>query len=1031
MSWFEGGARFPSTSRSISATTPVVRGRLSGVSLPRVFAGLLLFSAAAASHAVQVPPPLTVDAEGRITYASSANGDRVPDYSHAGYGGGGVPIPRVQARVRVDPAEGDDGARIQAAIDFVSGLSADGRGLRGAVQLAPGTFQIAGQLKIRASGVVLRGSMDERAPTVLVATGTDRRSLIEVAGDATRRPLGAAVTVVAERVPVGATRLQVAGTSGMAVGMLVTIERPSTKEWIEFLGMHEAPGRQPYQWKAGALDVRCDRVIAAIEGDVLVLDAPLTFALDRHFGGGLVTPHEATGYLRHVGVEWLTCESAFDSANPLDEQHAWNAIDLHAVRDGWVANITARHFAGSVVQVGALTARITVQDCAALEPVSEIAGYRRMAIHTRGQQTLFLRCRSSEGRNDFTTGYLVAGPTVFLECSASENHNGFSGSIGSWSTGILFDNVVIDGGSLRLDNLETFNQGVGWNAAGSMLWQSSASTVICRSPPGATNWACGVWGQFVGGGPWSQVNEFIEPQSLYRAQLAARLGDRALEALSPLAPIETRMAVPALEQVVPDLAARLAVPKPAPAPALALTGGWLTAGGRLLTGAQGSGAWWLGRLEPARASEYGPALTRFAPGRTGTGLTDEIPSVVARMVAQDEVAFRHHYGLWHERRRIDHQMIRRPDADVWPPFFEMPFARSGQGRAWDGLSRYDLTRYNPWYFARVREFAAVGREQGRVLIHETYFQHNILESGAHWVDSPWRPVNNINATGFTEPPPFDGDTIKMAAEFYDVSHPVRRELHRAYMRQCLAALADEPNVIHTLTAENSGPLPFMQFWLDVVAEWERETGKHPLIALSAPKDVQDAILADPTRAAVVDVIDLTYWFRTETGGEFAPPGGTELAPRQHARLWKGGRPSARSIAGMVREYRARFPQMAVISNLPEADGWMFAAAGGSFPKLPRTTDPRLLAALASMVPTEAPGDLWILARSDAEAFVVAPSGSGDVALQSHAPGRFLVRPIDLESGAVLEPIQEISTGEITTIGRRTNRPAAFWLVRNH
>jgi hypothetical protein len=110
----------------------------------------------------------------------------------------------------------------------------------------------------------------------------------------------------------------------------------------------------------------------------------------------------------------------------------------------------------------------------------------------------------------------------------------------------------------------------------------------------------------------------------------------------------------------------------------------------------------------------------------------------------------------------------------------------------------------------------------------------------------------------------------------------------------------------------------MQFWLDVVAEWERETGRHPLIALSACKDVQDAILADPVRSAVVDVIDLTYWFRTADGSEFAPAGGTTLAPRQHLRLWKGGRPNAASIAAMAREYRAKFPGKAVITGLPEA-----------------------------------------------------------------------------------------------------------------
>ena len=81
------------------------------------------------------------------------------------------------------------------------------------------------------------------------------------------------------------------------------------------------------------------------------------------------------------------------------------------------------------------------------------------------------------------------------------------------------------------------------------------------------------------------------------------------------------------------------------------------------------------------------------------------------------------------------------DGDVWPPFYEQPFARSGEGTAWDGLSRYDLTSYNPWYFGRLLEFSRIAREKGLVLVNAMYFQHQLLESGAHWVDSPWRPVN--------------------------------------------------------------------------------------------------------------------------------------------------------------------------------------------------------------------------------------------------------------------------------------------------
>eukprot|EP01031_Cornospumella_fuschlensis_P016495 gene16495-20161_t len=180
------------------------------------------------------------------------------------------------------------------------------------------------------------------------------------------------------------------------------------------------------------------------------------------------------------------------------------------------------------------------------------------------------------------------------------------------------------------------------------------------------------------------VNEFAEPKSLYRAQLQARLGPSALTALEPRR-YEPAKGVAALETAVVDLAQRLA-PKPAgPGRPLTMVEGILRVGGTPVTGKQLETAWWLGRLEPARASEFGRAITRFAPGRTGTGLTDEIPAVAAAMVRAGEVFFRHHYGLWYDRRRIDHQLIRRPDGDVYPPFYEQPFARSGQGTAWDGM----------------------------------------------------------------------------------------------------------------------------------------------------------------------------------------------------------------------------------------------------------------------------------------------------------------------------------------------------------
>jgi hypothetical protein len=363
--------------------------------------------------------------------------------------------------------------------------------------------------------------------------------------------------------------------------------------------------------------------------------------------------------------------------------------------------------------------------------------------------------------------------------------------------------------------------------------------------------------------------------------------------------------------------------------------------------------------------------------------------------------------------------------DVWPPFLEQPFARSGQGTAWDGLSKYDLTKFNPWYWSRLRGFADVCDERGLVLFNENFFQHNILEAGAHWVDCPWRPANNVNNTGFPEPPPFAGDKrIFIAEQFYDVTNPVRRELYRRYIRQCLDNFTNNSNVIQFTSDEFTGPLPFVQFWLDTIGDWERETGRKPFVALSCPKDAQDAILADPQRSKLVDVVQFKYWWLTDKG-TFAPKGGQNLAPRQFERQWKGGRPDDLDLAQMAADYRRQNPDKAVINDF-HSGAWAYVCAGGSMPNLPRTTDGRLLAAIPKMQPwTEASGkNRWVL-RESGNQYLVYSSGENSAGFDLSAEtGSFQVRAVDPQTGKVAAQAETVSAGKKVSLPQ-----GIVWLTR--
>src|SRR5512147_1427342 len=77
--------------------------------------------------------------DGKLVYRTTPAGDRIMDFSHAGYMGGGVALPQVSVKITVRPVEGDNTTVIQEAIDKVSVMSPEGD-FRGAVLLAPGAY---------------------------------------------------------------------------------------------------------------------------------------------------------------------------------------------------------------------------------------------------------------------------------------------------------------------------------------------------------------------------------------------------------------------------------------------------------------------------------------------------------------------------------------------------------------------------------------------------------------------------------------------------------------------------------------------------------------------------------------------------------------------------------------------------------------------------------------------------------------------------------------------------------------------------
>ena len=165
--------------------------------LRKVLAAVLIAGATISLPAQGTSKWVSLGKNRRLHYTADARGNRIIDFSHAGYKGGGVALPNVPVARRLQPSGGDDTAQIQAAIDEVSRLPQNAQGHRGAVQLALALTRRRA-LKISASGVCCAASLRRGCTTVSVTAAapfleTPVRSCIPMRRAATGRlrPAGA------------------------------------------------------------------------------------------------------------------------------------------------------------------------------------------------------------------------------------------------------------------------------------------------------------------------------------------------------------------------------------------------------------------------------------------------------------------------------------------------------------------------------------------------------------------------------------------------------------------------------------------------------------------------------------------------------------------------------------------------------------------------------------------------------------------------------------------------------------------------
>jgi len=476
--------------------------------------------------------------DGTLTYIADTDGNRIPDYSHAGYRGGGVPLPDIPVEMTINPVSGDNTEHIQNAINHVSSLPVNENGFRGAVRLNPGEYNIRNNLFINTSGVVLRGSGDGNNPetdTIIRAATNVKGTVLQIGDERVNwyRPASETVAITSEFITAGSRVFEIEDSTHFEVGDNIIIRHRSSQKWIDSVDGGGTDTGEP--WQPGYIDIFYNRYITDINDNFIQIDAPVYNHLDTRLTDIFIYKPNRTHLVTESGVENLRIE--IESAGGNSESHAENAIIFRGVENGWANNVSVLHF--QITGIGTHTSsRITIKNSNALEPHSRITGSRRYNFNTMqfSNNILFTNVTSSHGRRDFiSNGTSVASGVVFHE-SISRRTLGSSEGHQKWSQALLYDNIIFDDpvhfNVLSLNNRGNFGSSHGWTSVHSTAWNIHAenSYIYIQKPPGAQNYGIGNQSRVSGGGFFDHPAGYIEgtnqtPEfpSLYAKQLEERL----------------------------------------------------------------------------------------------------------------------------------------------------------------------------------------------------------------------------------------------------------------------------------------------------------------------------------------------------------------------------------------------------------------------------------------------------------------------------------------------------------------------------
>lgn len=385
----------------------------------------------------------------------------------------------------------------------------------------------------------------------------------------------------------------------------------------------------------------------------------------------------------------------------------------------------------------------------------------------------------------------------------------------------------------------------------------------------------------------------------------------------------------------------------------------------------------------------------------------------------------------------------------------LPFARTGPGLATDKKPKFDLTKYNPEYFNRLRDRVLEAGKRGiyvSIMLFQGWSQDRINSKvGNPFPYQPYNVVNNINKVGAPETPEDYDDKASLHSMMIP---PTLLALQKAYVKKVIETVNDLDNVLYEIINEG-GATVWQYHLINFIKETESKMAKqHPVgMTHRGDKKMTNQILFD----SPADWISPNYspypWKLSDstvtTSFKEDPPqaDGTKVVINDTDHLWgHGGNHKwvwKSFLRGLNPIFMDPWEPLPGRKNDDKAQGWLYHIDGVTkddrdYPdwdlirrNMGYTRDYAKKINLAKMFPhSELTSTTYCLAdRGEEYLFYFPEGGKGNINLRE-ATGEFDVEWfIPLLNRTVAGP-KKLAGGSILSVEAPTSLDAVLYLKKN-